>query len=275
MVIAPRALPKINPMARIGKLSLSLILILAQSLAWAMPDPALAREETDDRGILISAAASLKGVLGAITPAFEKVNPGIKLTFNYGASGQLRMQIENGAPVDVFISAAAADMDALDRKGLTLKNTRQNVAGNTLVLIRNRSRGPHFQKIEDLLKNNIARVAIGNPITVPAGRYAKEALESGGLYDKLKEKLIFAENVRQVLDYVARGEADAGFVYATDAMNDSKVYTVETIAVNRHQPILYPAAVLSTGKNITGAKQFVAYLRSEEARRAFRKYGFE
>jgi molybdate transport system substrate-binding protein len=273
MAFAPRAFPGRNPVARIGKLPLGMI--LAHSLVWTLLDPATAWEGIDNREILISAAASLKDVIGTIAPAFEKANPGIKPTFNYGASGQLRMQIENGAPADVFISASIADMDALERKGLILKNTRRNVVGNTLVLIRNWSRGPRFQIMEDLLNHTIARVAIGNPITVPAGRYPKEALESGNLYDKLKNKLVFAENARQVLDYVARGEADAGFVYRTDAMAESKVDAVETIAAHRHKPILYPAAALTTSHNVTGAEKFVAYLRSEEARKNFKKYGFE
>ena len=250
-------------------------MILAQSLVCAMSDSAPARQRKDNIEILISAAASLKDVMGSIKPAFEKTNPGIKLTFNYGASGQLRIQIENGAPADVFISAAVADMDTLERKGLTDKNSRHDVAGNSLVLIRNRTVGPHFQRMEDLSNKDIVRVAIGNPVTVPAGRYAKQALENGSLYDRLKNKLILGENVRQVLDYVVRGEADAGFVYRTDALTESRVEVVEIIPANRHTPILYPAAALKTGYNAASAKKFVEYLRSEEARRIFRRYGFE
>lgn len=259
-------------MARIGKLWMCMI---AVPCLVSIPDLAPARQRKDNIEILISAAASLKDVMGAITPAFEKRSPGIRLTFNYGASGQLRIQIEYGAPADVFISAAVADMDALEQKGLIDRNTRQDVARNSLVLIRNRTVGPHFQKTEDLSNKDIVRVAIGNPVTVPAGRYAREALESGNLYDRLKSKLILGENVRQVLDYVARGEADAGFVYRTDAMAESKVEVVEIIPASRHKPILYPAAALKTGNNAASAKKFVEYLRSEEAQRIFRKYGFE
>jgi molybdate transport system substrate-binding protein len=246
-----------------------------QLLVSARSDLAPARQRKANIEILISAAVSLKDVMGSITPAFEKVNPGIKLTFNYGASGQLRIQIENGAPADVFISAAVADMDTLEQKGLIDKNSRHDVAGNSLVLIRNRTVGPHFQKLADLSNQDIIRVAIGNPVTVPAGRYAKEALESENLYERLKNKLVFGENVRQVLDYLSRGEADAGFVYRTDAMTESRVEIVEIIPVSRHKPILYPAAALKSGNNGANARQFVEYLRSEEARRIFRKYGFE
>ncbi len=234
-----------------------------------------AQQRRADTEILVSAAASLKDVMGAITPSFEKTNPGVKPSFNYGASGQLRIQIEYGAPVDVFISAAVADMDALEEKGLIDKDTRHDVAKNSLVLIRNRTVGPHFQNMGDLVNKAIARVAIGNPVTVPAGRYAREALESEGLYDRLKDKLVLGENVRQVLDYVARGEADAGFVYRTDTITEPKVEIVETIPANRHKPILYPAAVLRTGSHAASARRFVEYLCSEEARAIFRKYGFE
>jgi molybdate transport system substrate-binding protein len=259
-------------MAKMGKLWMCIMVMYSFLSAC---DSAPARQGKNNIEILVSAAASLRDVMSAITPVFEHINHEIKLTFNYGASGQLRIQIENGAPVDVFISAAVVDMDVLEQKGLIDKNTRQDVARNSLVLIRNRTAGPHFQKMGDLPSQDIVRVAIGNPITVPAGRYAKEVLEIGGLYDRLKSKLILGENVRQVLDYVARGEADAGFVYRTDALTESKVEVVEIVPANRHKPILYPAAALKTGNNAASAKKFVEYLRSEEARRIFRKYGFE
>jgi molybdate transport system substrate-binding protein len=232
-------------------------------------------QEKGNIEILISAASSLKDAMGVIKPLFEKKNPGIKTSFNYGGSGQLRIQIESGAPVDVFISAAVADMDALGLKGLIDRSTRCEVAKNSLVLIRNQTAGPPFQKMEDLLGKAILRVAIGNPVTVPAGRYAKEALESGNLYGRMKEKLVFGENVGQVLDYVARDEVDAGFVYGTDAMAEPKVQIMATIPASRHTPILYPAAVLKTGNDTAGARKFVDYLRSDEAQAIFRRYGFE
>jgi molybdate transport system substrate-binding protein len=273
MAFVPHALPRGRQMGRNGKLWICVVLLA--SFYFCLHASASGRQKQNNVEILISAAASLKDVVGAIAPAFEKTNPGIKLAFNYGASGQLRIQIENGAPVDVFISAAAADMDALENKGLIDKASRHDIAKNSLVLIHNRTAGPHFQKVEDLLNKAVVRVAIGNPVTVPAGRYAKEALESGSLYDRIKDKLVLGENVRQVLDYVARGEADAGFVYKTDAMTEPKVEIVETIPASRHKPILYPAAVLRTGSNAAAARKFVEYLRSEQARTIFRGYGFE
>lgn len=217
--------------------------------------------------VLVSAAISLKDVMAAITPDFEKANTGIKLAFNFGASGQLKIQIENGAPADAFLSAARADTDSLERKGFLVPGTRQIIAKNTLVLIRNKSK--------KLSPTSFTRIAIGNPATVPAGRYAKETLEKRKLFEKLKSKLILTENVRQVLDYVARGEVDAGYVYMTDAMIEPKVEVVERIPSDQHSPILYPAAVLKDGKNTQGAKRFVDFLMTAEARKAFKKYGFE
>jgi len=260
-------------MARARKVCM--FIMLAQALALSTFSRTPTRHIKANAEILISAAASLKDVLDAIAPAYERMNPEARLTHNYGASGQLRIQIENGAPVDIFISAAVADMDVLDKKGLIYQDTRHDVAKNSLVLIRNRRVGPHFRKTEDLLNKDVARVAIGNPVTVPAGRYAKETLESERLFDRLKDKLVFGENVRQVLDYVARGETDAGFVYRTDAMTESKVEIVETVPANQHTPILYPAAVLRTGSNEAAARKFVEYLRSEQARAIFKRYGFE
>ena len=250
--------------------------LLAALVALAIPVSGHAAAGAPARAeVLVSAALSLKDVLGAIAPDFEGKNPDIKLTFNFGASGQLRMQIEGGAPADVFVSAAASDMDALEQKGLLVPDTRGDVARNTLVLVRNRADHPRISRSEDLAEKGVSRIAIGNPATVPAGRYAKEALEKRGLYEKLQGRLILAENVRQVLDYVARGEVDAGFVYKTDARVEPKAEVVETIPSGQHAPILYPAAALKTGANEAGARKLVDYLRSRAGRKAFKKNGFE
>jgi molybdate transport system substrate-binding protein len=265
--------PKRRRLSRID--SIPLFLIGALLFVFLLPGPAPGGQTKSNHEILVSAASSLKDVLEAIAASFIKSNPGIKLDFNYGASGQLRIQIENGAPADVFISAAASDMDALAKKGLIAPNTRCQVTRNLLVLVCNRTLGPRLKKMEDLLGRATVRVAIGNPVTVPAGRYAKEVLESSGLYNRLKDKLVLGENVRQVLDYVARGEVDAGFVYKTDALGEPKAEIVETIRENRHTPIVYPAAVIAASGNAAGAAKFVQYLRSGEAQAIFRKFGFE
>ncbi len=234
----------------------------------------LSAAELEKQDVLVSAAASLKDVMLYSAPFFEKQNPGSRLVFNFSASGQLKSQIESGAPADVFISAAASDMDAVERSSLTVGGTRSVLAGNSLVLVKSSLAKARIRQTSDLASPDVTRIAIGNPATVPAGRYARQVLEKRGLYDKLFVKLVLAENVRQVLDYVARGEVDAGFVFLTDAKVEPKAVIVENIPDAEHTPIVYPAAALSNGKNISGAKKFLEFLLSKKGKAAFRRYGF-
>jgi len=234
----------------------------------------LSAAELEKQDVLVSAAASLKDVMLYSTPLFERQNPGSRLVFNFGASGQLKSQIESGAPVDVFISAAASDMDAVERSSLTVEGTRSVLAGNSLVLVKSGLTKANIRRASDLASPAVTRIAIGNPATVPAGRYARQVLEKRGLYDKLSGKLILAENVRQVLDYVARGEVDAGFVFLTDAKVEPKALIAENIPDSEHAPIVYPAAALGNGKNISGAKKFLEFLISKNGKAAFRRFGF-
>ncbi len=208
--------------------------------------PAAAEELT------VSAAISLKNAFEEIGRQFEKSHPGVKVLFNFGASGDLARQIEAGAPVDVFASAALKDMDDLDRQGLIRPGSKTNFAGNTLVLIvPNRSPIP-VKSFQDLRDERIQRIAIGNPKTVPAGRYAQEVLTRLQLWEVLKNKLILAENVRQVLDYVARGEVDAGLVYSTDARTRAnEIKIISTAPEESHQPILYPIGIIRGTKKET------------------------
>lgn len=235
----------------------------------------LRADQLEKQDVLVSAAASLKEVMLYSAPIFERQNPGSRLLFNFGSSGQLKSQIQSGAPADVFISAAAADMDAIERSSLTVAGTRRSVAGNSIVLIKNSLSKVEIRRTSDLVSPEVTRIAIGNPATVPAGRYARQVLEKRGLYDKLSGKLVLAENVRQVLDYVARGEVDAGFVFLTDAKVEPKALVVEHIPDAGHAPIVYPAAALRDGKNISGAKKFLGFLLSKEGKAAFRRYGFK
>lgn len=228
-----------------------------------------------ERELLVSAAMSLKEALTEAGTAFERVHPDVKVSFNFGASGQMKAQIANGAPVDVFVSPSADDVAALEGQGLLLAGTRVDVARNTLVLVRPRSGGAFaFAAMPDLARPEIGRVAIGNPASVPAGRYAREALAATGLDGAVAGKLILAENVRQVLDYVARGEVDAGFVYRTDARTEPRVLVVTELAAGQHAPILYPAAVVAASRNVEAARAFVLFLRSSEVRALFERHGF-
>jgi molybdate transport system substrate-binding protein len=225
--------------------------------------------------LTVSAAISLKNAFEDIGKQFEKSHPGIKLLFNFGASGDLVRQIEAGAPVDVFASAALKDMDDLDRQGLICPGPKTNFAGNTLVLIVP-NRSPILVKsFQDLRDSHIQRIAIGNPKTVPAGRYAQEVLTKLQIWDVLKNKLILAENVRQVLDYVARGEVDAGLVYSTDArirVNEIKIVSIAP--EGSQQPILYPIGIIGGTKKGTLAAEFVALVLSRNGKEILQRNGF-
>lgn len=228
-----------------------------------------------EKTLIVSAAISLKDVLTRLAADFEKKNGHVKILYNFAGSGQLRAQIESGAPVDVFVSASAADMDKLSQKKMIVESSLINLAANSLVLIVNRKQPPALSDIGDLKNNTIRRIAIGNPATVPAGQYAKEALGYYQIYDQITAKLILAENVRQVLDYVARGEVDCGFAYATDARVEKAVAVVRKIPANTHKQIIYPAAVINSSQEAKLAGQFIRFLQEPDNARIFKYYGFE
>jgi molybdate transport system substrate-binding protein len=223
--------------------------------------------------ITVSAAVSLKDALDAATEIYKSKNPGAAVHFNLGGSGTLQRQIEQGAPADIFISASPAEMDKLDSESLLLAGTRQNLVTNRVVLIVP-SAATAVARFEDLAKPEVKLIAIGEPRTVPAGMYAEQILTRLGLYDRLKPKLVFGKDVRDVLTYVATGNADAGIVYATDARISSKVKVVAEAPPGSHSPVIYPMAVVRASRNAAAAKDFEALLLSAPARAVFAKYGF-
>jgi molybdate transport system substrate-binding protein len=221
--------------------------------------------------LYVSAAASLTGVCAVFKAEYEKRNPGITVLLNMNASGLLLRQMEQGAPADVFISADEETMDQAVSRNAVVAATRRVVAGNSLVLAIPPSGS--VAALEALEAPGVARIAMGNPESVPAGRYAREALMEAGLYETLKPKLILAENVRQALDYLSRGEVDAAFVFATDARKaGDKVKVALTLATKR--VVTYPAAVAAGAKNPEAAKGFLAFLSSPEAWAIFTSNGF-
>ncbi len=235
----------------------------------------LRAQSTSTHEMTISAAISLKNAFEEIGKTFMEKHPGVKLLFNFGASGDLVRQIEAGAPVDIFASAAQKDMDDIDRKGLLAANSKKNFTGNTVVLVKPVNSTITLGSLKDLQKGEVKKIAIGNPKTVPAGRYAEEALKHFNLWNAVKDKLIFAENVRQVLDYVARGEVDAGLVYSTDAMvRIREVDIVVKLPDGSHQPVVYPIGVIKGTKVGTLSRAFVDLVISAEGQRILNKYGF-
>lgn len=226
--------------------------------------------------ITVSAAISLKNAFEEIAKLYEQRYPATKVMFNFGASGDLAAQIEGGAPVDVFASAAQKDMDLIAGKKLVDNATRRNFVRNTVVLVKPVSSKLDIKGFEDLTKPDIRMIAIGNPKTVPAGRYAQEVLQTLKLWDKVKSRLILAENVRQVLDYVAKNEVDAGLVYATDAsVRAADVSVIAKAPGNSHKPVVYPIAMVSGSSHPTQAKAFIEMILSNDGMRILQKYGFE
>jgi molybdate transport system substrate-binding protein len=236
---------------------------------WLVP-AAPARPEGD---LVVSAAASLTQAFKESGAEFERMRSGTQVTFNFAASDVLLRQIIQGAPVDVFASADEEAMDKAASENAIDPATRFNFAANRLVLIVPRDFRGELASLRDLRRKEVKRIAIGQPATVPAGRYARAALEQHGLREVLSEKFIYTQNVRQSLDYVARGETDAGFVYATDVLIARDKVRI-ACEVQTPRPILYPVAVTRSSNNRKSAGDFLQFLRSEPGRKILRKNGF-
>ena len=224
--------------------------------------------------LTVSAAISLKDALDEAKQIYTKEHPDVAIAINYGASGTLQLQIEQGAPVDVFLSAAPKQMDALDSKGLLLAGTRKDLLQNEVVLVVPKDSKLGLKSFQDLTRADVKQVALGEPTTVPAGQYARETLTSLGIYGAVKAKAILAKDVRQVLTYVETGNVDAGIVYATDAASSSKVTVVATAPAKSHAPVIYPGAVIKASKSPEAAKAFLDFLAGPQGVAVFQKYGF-
>jgi molybdate transport system substrate-binding protein len=223
--------------------------------------------------LVVSAAASLTNAFTDIGQEFEQRHPGTKILFNFAGSGQLLQQIAKGAPVDVFASADQETMDEAGKQNLIVRGTRENFVRNKLVLVVPTNSTLSIKSLADLGPAAVKRIAVANPDSVPVGRYSKEALEAAKLWATLNGKYITTTNVRQSLDYTARGEVDAGFVYLTDALimpNRVRVAFVVPLSTE----ILYPVAVVKGDGNEDRAREFIAYLKRESAQKILQKYGF-
>jgi molybdate transport system substrate-binding protein len=228
------------------------------------------------RELIVSAAASLTNAFRHVGKTFEAKQKGVRVNLNFAASGDLLRQIEGGAPVDVFASAAPREMDQLEAKGLIVPGTRRDFVENGLVLIRPVVSSAKIVSFDDLKKGEIKKIAVGNPATVPAGMYAQQVLTYFKVWDDVKGKLVFGESVRQVLDYVVRGEVEAGLVFSTDASARSKEVLVAVRSpAESHSPIVYPIAVVKDTKNGDLAKAFVQFVVSPEGQKILKAYGFK
>lgn len=254
------------------KKSTLLILVCTLCLSLISCNSTNNKTKQEKSQLTISAAASLKEAMADIETEFTSSNPNIELTFNFGSSGSLQKQIEQGAPCDLFISAGQSQMNALEDGGLILDNTRKDLVKNSLVLVG--SENSDINSINDLASEKIQHIAMGEPSSVPAGKYANEVLTNLNLVDTFQPKLVYAKDVKEVLSWVVYGNAEAGFVYKSDTYGVNSIKVVETISEDYHSPINYPVAVIKDSKSIDAAKLFEDFLFSEKAKEIFEKYGY-
>ncbi len=234
-----------------------------------------AKADLGEQSILVAAAASLKNAYeDELIPMFEEQYPGVTVEGTYDSSGKLQTQIEEGLEADVFMSAATKQMKALDEEGMIASDTIVNLLENKIVLIvptGSDSKMDSFEKIGDA-----ASIALGDPESVPAGQYAKEALSNLNVWDSIQDKVSFGTNVTEVLNQVAAASADAGIVYATDAASKADQVTVvaEAPEGSLEKKVIYPVAVVKATAHEDAAKAFVDFLQTPEAIAVFESYGF-
>jgi molybdate transport system substrate-binding protein len=258
---------------RILKLILVAVVVLTLLISWNLfqkVSPATAQQQTS---LTVSAAISLSKALQELKTVYQQINPNVIITYNFGASGALAQQIQQGAPVDVFFSAATKQMDALQQAKLLINETRRHLLTSSLVLITPKN-GVALSGFNQLTDARIKKIAIGEPQTVPVGQYAQELLTKVGIWQQIKPKLVLGNNVRQVLTFVETGNANAGIVYRTDAQASPKVKVWVTAPETLHSPIVYPVAVIKSSRNPADAKAFVQFLAGDRAKMVFKKYGF-
>ena len=232
-------------------------------------------ESDEEIELMVSAASSLSDALQEMKAPFERQHPDVTLTYNFGSSGKLVQQIEQGAPSDVFLSASEMDMDKLQGEELIVEQTRVDFAANGLVLITNKDASSAVDAFEKIAPADIAHIAVGEPESVPVGRYTKEVFDHLGLWEQLQSKLVLGSNVRQVLTHVETGNADLGVVYISDAKISDQVKVLAVADAKWHDPIIYPGALVSATEYPEEAKAFLAFLTSEEGRETLKKYGFQ
>lgn len=227
--------------------------------------------QSEQISITVAAAASLSDAMNELSSLYEKEHPNTAITLNLASSGVLANQIKQGAPIDVFVSASETHFQSVKKEDLLNPDYQTPLLKNKLVLIKSRS--SNLANFEQLASGNVKRIAIGIPETVPAGAYAKQALQFANVWETLKEELIFGKDVRQVLTYVETGNADAGIVYETDYRSSKNVDLVEEVPEQAYSPIIYPAGVVRGASK--EATNYYTFLQSKEAKAIFESYGFQ
>ena len=234
-----------------------------------------AQENASQKEVYIVAAASMTDAVKEIGANYEKQHPDVKLMYNFGSSGALQSQIEQGAPADVFISAAQKQMNALEEENLIDKATRKDLLENKVVLIVPKNSTLVLDDFAAAATDKVSKIALGEPKSVPVGQYSEEIFTNLNVWADIKAKAVYASDVRQVLSWVEMGEVDCGVVYATDAAISDKVKVLLEAPAGTHKPVVYPAAMVSSSKNPEIAKDFLAYLSQDEQKAILAKYGFD
>lgn len=229
---------------------------------------------TEKVDIMVSAAISLTDAMEELKNIYEEENQKVNIIYNFGASGALMQQIEEGAPVDLFLSAAQKQMNELEDKDLIIKESRLDFVGNDLVLIVNENHQDTIKSVNDLLNLKDEKIAMGEPESVPAGKYTADTLTNLGLYDDLLDNIVFTKNVRQVITYVDSENAVAGFCYGSDTTIATNSVITEFVKEESHEPIIYPAAIIKDSKNPETAEGFLNFITTNKAKEVFEKHGF-
>ena len=233
--------------------------------------PAQAQPET----LTIAAANSVKDAFRKVLPQFEAQHPEVKLRVIYGPSQSLRKQIEEGAPVDIFLPSLVEEIDQLEKKGLIIQGTKRVYAGTSLVVITGKVLPAPVSSIQDLRSVPVRHIAVGDPKTSSVGKVAAQFLKYTKLEPTLKSQYVYGEHSRAVLDLVAKGEAEIGVVYRTDAVADEQVRILDTAPADSHTPVQYGVAAVWTARNISGAGDFIEFLLSEAVQSQLKQYGFD
>ena len=231
--------------------------------------------ETKTTELHVSAAASLTNAMNELAELYAKDNPNVKIIFNFGSSGALQQAIENGGETDLFYSAAQKQMNALEEKGELAEGTRRDLLENAVVLIVPNDSSKGIMSYEDAATDKVGKIALGEPKGVPVGQYSEEIFSALNILDAVKSKAVYGSDVRQVLAWTESGEVDCGVVYATDAAISDKVKVVCAAPEGTHKPVIYPAAVIKSSKNLDAAKKFLDFTGSDAAAKVFEKYGFK
>lgn len=229
--------------------------------------------EEKEETLTLSVAASLTDCMMAMEEAFNNDYPNIKLQFNFGASGSLQQQIQQGAPVDVFFSAGKKQMEALKENGLLVEDSVEDILANKLALIvsKNETKSITF---ENIASEDIQPIAIGEVESVPVGQYTLQVFDALGITETLKSRLVYAKDVREVLSWVEVGSAVAGVVYETDAKMSGQVKIADLADENLHSPIVYPIGIIKSTEHLQSAQLFINFLKTEEAKEIWNDYGF-